>query len=47
VIASWDELWAYAWADFYRFLAGWSPEHLKINRYMQSQFNYYLTKKGT
>lgn len=29
----WQGLYAVAWADFHRFLAGWMPEHKKINRY--------------
>lgn len=36
----WRELYPYAWADFYRFLKGWSPEHFKINRYSQ-----FMTQK--
>ncbi|QQM66418.1 DUF1679 domain-containing protein [Pseudoalteromonas sp. LC2018020214] len=38
----WLALWPSAWADFYRFLAGWSPEHQKINSYMQQQVNSWL-----
>lgn len=33
VIKEWEELYQYAWADFYRFLDGWSPRHWKIHRY--------------
>lgn len=40
LISDWTALWPTAWADFYRFLVGWSPEHKKINSYMLR--NYYL-----
>ncbi|MEL0639545.1 kinase [Pseudoalteromonas aliena] len=42
VTAQWQALWPLAWADFYRFLAGWSPEHFKINSYMLKQVNITL-----
>lgn len=33
----WRTLYPFAWADFHRFLAGWAPDHVKINPYMQSK----------
>lgn len=32
----WRRMYPVAWADFFRFLAGWSPEHWKIHRYSQN-----------
>jgi hypothetical protein len=29
----WSALYKYAWADFYRFLDGWSPDHWKMHDY--------------
>ena len=37
----WRPLFALAWADFQRFLKGWSPEHYKINAYSEA-----LTERG-
>ncbi|MEQ8472808.1 MAG: phosphotransferase [Marinoscillum sp.] len=31
----WTSLYKYAWADFYRFLDGWSPGHWKMHGYSQ------------
>jgi hypothetical protein len=31
----WRELYHVAWADFHRFLKGWSPDHWKINSYSE------------
>ncbi len=36
VVAEWSGLYAAAWADFHRFLAGWAPDHWKIHRYTRS-----------
>jgi len=35
VEAAWRPLFAIAWADFQRFIKGWSPEHWKINPYTE------------
>ena len=35
VEAEWRQLYPFAWADFYRFLIGWSPGHRKIHRYSE------------
>ena len=33
VCDSWRDLYAIAWTDFYRFLAGWMPDHPKTHAY--------------
>lgn len=33
--AEWRSLYKVAWADFHRFLKGWSPSHWKINSYSE------------
>ena len=33
--SEWRGLYHYAWADFHRFLKGWSPSHWKINSYSE------------
>lgn len=40
----WRALYPLAWADFHRFLLGWSPEHFKINTYMQKQTELALVQ---
>lgn len=40
----WRDLYAFAWADFYRFLLGWSPDHYKINAHMQKQTSIALSR---
>jgi len=47
VIAQWAHLWPVAWADFYRFLLGWSPEHKKVNSYMHDQVNNWLASNNS
>jgi hypothetical protein len=44
VIAEWRELYSFACADFHRFLAGWSPQHWKINEQLQLQTNKALKR---
>ena len=39
--AEWSRLYAIAWADFMRFLMGWSPGHRKLTSYAES-----LTQRG-
>ncbi|NEP46746.1 MAG: hypothetical protein F6K35_49175 [Okeania sp. SIO2H7] len=33
--SEWRGLYDVAWADFHRFLKGWSPDHWKINTYSE------------
>ena len=35
VEAAWRPMFYVAWADFQRFVKGWSPEHWKINPYTE------------
>ena len=37
--AEWRSLYRVAWADFHRFLKGWSPSHWKINSYSERVTN--------
>lgn len=43
IIAEWKYLYPFACADFYRFLAGWSPEHWKIDEELQYQTDIALS----
>ncbi len=36
VEAAWRPMFEFAWADFQRFVKGWSPSHWKINPYTES-----------
>jgi len=40
----WLSLYKYAWADFYRFLNGWSPGHWKMNGYSRQLTNEVLSE---
>ncbi|UXX78614.1 ecdysteroid 22-kinase family protein [Reichenbachiella carrageenanivorans] len=39
----WSQLYDYAWADFYRFLDGWSPGHWKMHDYSEAIKNRVLS----
>ncbi len=43
IIAEWKYLYPFACADFYRFLAGWSPAHWKIDEQLQYQTDIALS----
>jgi len=38
----WRKLYPYAWADFSRFLIGWSPKHHKLNQYSKKMVENVL-----
>jgi len=38
----WRTLYAFAWADFVRFLSGWNPEHYKVHEYSLSKVSEVL-----
>ena len=40
--SEWSSLYKYAWADFYRFLDGWSPGHWKMHGYSRRLTNETL-----
>ena len=42
----WRGLYEFAWADFYRFLAGWAPDHWKLNPMSQRLTERALRKLG-
>lgn len=43
----WRSLYGFACADFHRFLQGWSPEHPKINGYLQQHTQQVLAGLNT
>lgn len=47
VEAAWRPLFAYAWADFHRFIKGWSPAHRKINRYSENMSQQVIKQLAT
>ncbi|USD39614.1 ecdysteroid 22-kinase family protein [Ferrimonas sp. SCSIO 43195] len=42
----WQQLYPLAWADFERFLQGWSPGHWKLGRYSARQTERALSQLG-
>lgn len=42
IVEEWSRLYDYAWADFYRFLDGWSPGHWKMHAYSKRIKNKVL-----
>jgi thiamine kinase-like enzyme len=42
--ADWRRLYPYAWADFQRFLLGWSPGHWKISPYSEHMTQQVLAE---
>ncbi|MFY0686218.1 MAG: phosphotransferase [Cyclobacteriaceae bacterium] len=43
----WSSLYRYAWADFYRFLDGWSPGHWKMHPYSERITQQVLNELNT
>ncbi len=43
----WMKLYQYAWADFYRFLDGWSPGHWKMHGYSRRLVDEVLKELNT
>ncbi len=44
--ASWRRVFPIAWADFHRFLKGWSPAHWKLNGYSEKKCRKALAMIG-
>ena len=44
--SEWRLLYPFAWADFCRFLSGWSPGHWKLNRYTDQLTESVIRKLG-
>ena len=40
--SEWRDLYPWAWADFVRFLKGWSPNHWKLHDYSLSKLDEVL-----
>lgn len=45
--AEWRQLYDVAWADFHRFLEGWSPGHWKINSYSERLTRAVIERLGS
>lgn len=42
--SEWKELFSFAWADFHRFLKGWSPGHWKLTGYSENVTRRVIAK---
>lgn len=45
--SEWTNLFAFAWVDFYRFLAGWAPQYARLESYTKRQLNRVVTELGS
>ncbi len=44
--SEWTKMYRFAWADFHRFLKGWSPDHWKLNTYSERVTKIVMDELG-